>query len=193
MLSVNSPSFKIRVTNSTRHLTALPPPTLPPFSHCPVNPQNPPQDTLYNPNPTYHTTQTSTSTPPPPRQPTMDNDTPTPSPYLQSFISKTLRITTTDTRVFVGELKCTDKVRPAPLRPPPRPPQANIQCQAKNLILSQTHEYRYPSAHEIAAAAAAGEEERLRMQLKSRYIGLVVVPGEYIVKVEVEDGGLGGL
>lgn len=31
------------------------------------------------------------------------------------------------------------------------------------------------------------------MQLKSRYIGLVVVPGEYIVKVEVEDGGLGGL
>lgn len=29
------------------------------------------------------------------------------------------------------------------------------------------------------------------MALKSRYIGLVVVPGEYVVKVEVEDGPLG--
>lgn len=31
----------------------------------------------------------------------------------------------------------------------------------------------------------------VKMALKSRYIGLVVVPGEYVVKVEVEDGPLG--
>ncbi|KAH8146172.1 uncharacterized protein LAJ45_09862 [Morchella importuna] len=61
--------------------------------------------------------------------------TPTPSPFLQSFISRTLRVTTTDTRVFLGELKCTDK--------------------DKNLILSSTHEYRYPSARDVSAAATA--------------------------------------
>ena len=40
---------------------------------------------------------------------------------LQAFLNKTLRVTTTDARVFVGELKCTDRVRrPAPPPPPPR-------------------------------------------------------------------------
>ncbi|KAI5844640.1 hypothetical protein DFP73DRAFT_631868 [Morchella snyderi] len=99
--------------------------------------------------------------------------TPTPSPFLQSFISRTLRVTTTDTRVFLGELKCTDK--------------------DKNLILSSTHEYRYPSAQDVGTAAAAEKEgagagaEAVRLDLKSRYIGLVVVPGEHVVKIEVEE------
>ncbi|KAH0610233.1 uncharacterized protein H6S33_011760 [Morchella sextelata] len=97
--------------------------------------------------------------------------TPTPSPFLQSFISRTLRVTTTDTRVFLGELKCTDK--------------------DKNLILSSTHEYRYPSAQDVSAAAAAEKEggETVKLDLKSRYIGLVVVPGEHVVKIEVEEKG----
>lgn len=97
--------------------------------------------------------------------------TPTPSPFLQSFISRTLRVTTTDTRVFLGELKCTDK--------------------DKNLILSSTHEYRYPTAKDLNTAAEEEKEgkETVKMDLKSRYIGLVVVPGEHIVKIEVEEKG----
>ena len=31
-------------------------------------------------------------------------------PLLHGFITKTLRVTTKDTRMFVGELKCTDRV-----------------------------------------------------------------------------------
>ncbi|KAG0644657.1 hypothetical protein HOY80DRAFT_878319 [Tuber brumale] len=94
------------------------------------------------------------------------------SPVLQEFINKTMRITTTDTRVFVGELKCTDKDR--------------------NLILAQTHEYRYPTGDGLRAEVESGEgvveEGKVKLTLKSRYIGLVVVPGEFIVKIEVEEG-----
>ncbi|RPA92525.1 hypothetical protein L873DRAFT_1817404 [Choiromyces venosus 120613-1] len=104
------------------------------------------------------------------RRKTMATDTV--SPVLQEFISKTMRITTTDTRVFVGELKCTDK--------------------DKNLILAQTHEYRYPTGNELRAGVESGEgvveEGKVKLTLKSRYIGLIVVPGEFIVKIEVEEG-----
>jgi hypothetical protein len=33
--------------------------------------------------------------------------------YLTALIGRTLRITTSDTRLFVGEMKCTDKVYPS--------------------------------------------------------------------------------
>jgi len=32
------------------------------------------------------------------------------------------------------------------------------------------------------------EEGKVKLTLKSRYIGLIVVPGEFIVKIEVEEG-----
>jgi hypothetical protein len=34
----------------------------------------------------------------------------TPSPFLQGYINRTLRVTTTDDRFFIGDLKCTDRV-----------------------------------------------------------------------------------
>ena len=37
--------------------------------------------------------------------------------YLTSLLGKTLRVTTTDTRMFLGQFKCTDSVRPSPLLP----------------------------------------------------------------------------
>ncbi|CUS09797.1 unnamed protein product [Tuber aestivum] len=98
------------------------------------------------------------------------------SPVLQEFINKTMRITTTDTRVFVGELKCTDRV----------------PAQDKNLILSQTHEYRYPTGDGLRVEVESGEgvveEGKVKLTLKSRYIGLIVVPGEFIIKIEAEEG-----
>jgi hypothetical protein len=33
----------------------------------------------------------------------------------------------------------------------------------------------------------AGEEETVTMDMTSRYMGLVVVPGEYIERIEVEE------
>ncbi|KAF8432877.1 hypothetical protein BGX38DRAFT_1276403 [Terfezia claveryi] len=129
--------------------------------------------------------------------------------FLNSLILRTLKVTATDGRWFVGVLKCTDKDR--------------------NLILERTQEYRAgkdegrgatPSAStttttttttttattegsllmegpegsvEISAGGEVGE--RNVGGVTSRFLGLVVVPGEVIVKVEVEEkkGGLGSL
>ncbi|KUJ18936.1 uncharacterized protein LY89DRAFT_780906 [Mollisia scopiformis] len=78
--------------------------------------------------------------------------------YLASLLGKTLRVTTTDTRMFLGQFKCTDS--------------------DQNIILSQTFEYRLPPPPK--------EPGTTTQDLTSRYLGLVVVPGEYITKVEVE-------
>lgn len=88
--------------------------------------------------------------------------------FLQQYLTKTLRVTVTDKRVFVGQFKCTDN-----------------EC---NLVLAMTHEYRPPEETEIAAAAArTGGSGGLEMQFTSRYVGLVVVPGEHINKIEYEE------
>ncbi|KAM7206623.1 hypothetical protein V8F33_000266 [Rhypophila sp. PSN 637] len=101
--------------------------------------------------------------------------------YLQSLLCKNLRVTTTDSRMFWGQFKCTD-------------PESNI-------ILQYTYEYRYPSQSTIAAAAAASSSSTpststaklpetgntVRVDMNSRYLGLVSVPGKYITKIEVEE------
>ncbi|KAK8196056.1 hypothetical protein M8818_007208 [Zalaria obscura] len=91
--------------------------------------------------------------------------------FLTSLLNKTLRLHTTDSRMFVGQLKCTDKDR--------------------NIILSCTHEYRHPSPSAIRAAAEAhsleGKAGNVKLYMLKRFVGLVVVPGQYITKIEVED------
>ncbi|KAK6333153.1 hypothetical protein TWF718_010976 [Orbilia javanica] len=82
-----------------------------------------------------------------------------PDALLHSFITKTLRVTTNDTRMFVGELKCTDR--------------------DANLILARTHEYRLPKFKM--------EDVGRKVDLTSRYLGLVVVMGVDISRIEVEE------
>ncbi|KAL3418575.1 LSM domain-containing protein [Phlyctema vagabunda] len=86
--------------------------------------------------------------------------------YLNSLLNKTLRIHTTDQRMFLGQFKCTDSDR--------------------NVILSQAFEYRFPPAPN-ASELAAEQQGRIVKEMSSRYLGLVVVPGEYTVKIEVEE------
>ncbi|KAI1115730.1 hypothetical protein F5Y14DRAFT_112958 [Nemania sp. NC0429] len=90
--------------------------------------------------------------------------------YLKSLINKTLRIHATDGRMFVGTFKCTDTDR--------------------NVVLSLTYEYRQPSQQtltEAAAAAAMNNTQTVKAEMTSRYLGLVVIPGQHIVKMEVEE------
>ncbi|KAI0548390.1 hypothetical protein F4679DRAFT_322552 [Xylaria curta] len=90
--------------------------------------------------------------------------------YIKSLINKTLRIHATDGRMFIGTFKCTDTDR--------------------NVVLSLTYEYRQPSQQklaEAAAAAASSSSETVKADMTSRYLGLVVIPGEHIVKMEVEE------
>lgn len=95
------------------------------------------------------------------------------SDFLQSLLNKNLRVTTTDGRMFIGGFKCTDS--------------------ESNVVLKHTYEYRHPTAQrqaeELAAvtAATATSAPTVKMDMTSRYLGLVVVPGKHIVKIEVEE------
>ncbi|CAM1504078.1 Fc.00g016690.m01.CDS01 [Cosmosporella sp. VM-42] len=87
--------------------------------------------------------------------------------YLSGIINKNLRVLTTDGRLFWGSLKCTDP--------------------DKNIVLAHTYEYRQPSAKKVAEAAATkAPDESVTLDLTSRYLGLVVVPGHHIVRLQVE-------
>jgi len=90
--------------------------------------------------------------------------------YLSTLLNRVLHIHITDGRMFVGEMKCTDPER--------------------NIILSMTHEYRQPSQADVKLAAErhtrAGLEGNVKVDMKKRFVGLVVVPGKYITKIEVE-------
>ncbi|KAI1425118.1 hypothetical protein F5Y12DRAFT_393301 [Xylaria sp. FL1777] len=92
--------------------------------------------------------------------------------YLKSLINKTLRIYVTDGRMFIGTFKCTD-----------------TDC---NVVISLTYEYRQPSQQKLieaasAAAAADANSTTIKADMASIYLGLVVIPGEHIVKMEVEE------
>jgi len=90
--------------------------------------------------------------------------------YLSSLLGKQLRVHTTDTRMFVGEFKCTDN-----------------EC---NVILSRTYEYRQPSASALAATAIEGASGPVvKVDMASRFLGLVIVPGDAITMVELEESG----
>ncbi|KAL2020710.1 hypothetical protein VTK56DRAFT_8010 [Thermocarpiscus australiensis] len=105
------------------------------------------------------------------------------SDFLHSLLNKNLRVTTTDSRMFHGTFKCTDS--------------------ESNIILQHTYEYRPPTHQQVseaaaAAAAAAGENDddgtsrtdtgkKVKVDMTSRYLGLVVVPGQHIVRIEVEE------
>ncbi|WPH02124.1 Hypothetical protein R9X50_00497900 [Acrodontium crateriforme] len=92
------------------------------------------------------------------------------SEYLACFLNKSLHIHTNDGRMFVGQLKCTDNER--------------------NVILSMTYEYRQPSESDIKFAAAkhekSGNTGNVKVDMKKRFVGLVVVPGQYITKIELD-------
>ncbi|KAL3465482.1 hypothetical protein BJX64DRAFT_55080 [Aspergillus heterothallicus] len=93
--------------------------------------------------------------------------------YLESLIGQTLRVHATDTRIFVGVFKCTDA--------------------ARNVILANTFEYRYPTRAAVRDAAlhsapeSLEETQNLKLNMTSRFIGLVVVPGQHITGIELEE------
>ena len=192
--------------------------------------------------------------------------------YLTALIGRTLHVTTSDTRLFVGVFKCTDNVRPFlfpstllpslpvppsndalslarssfpspspfPLpcpRPLPHPPTFPCSCsispsfppsttahlppQECNVILAQAYEYRPPSAAAVAAALSSAAPSpppassmppsaasplssasptaarpppstatvpTVKADMTSRYVGLIVVPGQHVARIEVEGG-----
>ena len=57
-------------------------------------------------------------------------------------------------------------------------------------MLAHTYEYRQPSPRQLQEQREEAEavgSTKLVMDMSSRYLGLVVVPGEHISKIEVEE------
>lgn len=60
--------------------------------------------------------------------------------------------------------------------------------QESNIILAKTYEYRMPTQKAKREAVENAEAGRRigRADMTSRFVGLIVVPGKHIVKLEVE-------
>lgn len=59
--------------------------------------------------------------------------------------------------------------------------------QECNIILALTQEYRPPGEEVVKAAAERAGSSSVQMPFSHRFIGLVVVPGKYITKIEMEE------
>jgi hypothetical protein len=64
--------------------------------------------------------------------------------------------------------------------------------QDRNIILALAHEYRAPSAEIIRKAVEESGNPSASVPWNSRYVGLVVVPGQHITKIEFEESTLPG-
>lgn len=94
--------------------------------------------------------------------------------FLESLLGKSLRVHTTDTRMFSGIFRCTDA--------------------DQNVILSSTFEYRFPPREVVQNAAQDADKtvttenpETVKLNMTSRLIGLVVIPGQHITRIELEE------
>ncbi|KAF3054081.1 hypothetical protein E8E11_011327 [Didymella keratinophila] len=92
--------------------------------------------------------------------------------WLSQFIGKNLRVHASDGRIFGGQMKCTDKDR--------------------NIILSLAYEYRAPSAEAIRKAVEESGNPSTKVTWSSRYVGLIVLPGQHVKKIEFEESTLPG-
>lgn len=108
--------------------------------------------------------------------------------YLSEFVNRYIRISIADARVFVGQLRCLDRVWSRTFLGR-KYPKTNVP-QDLNIILALTYEFRPPTAsdHERAAAQAnAIGLQAPRVETPKRYVGLVVIPGKHITKIEYEE------
>ncbi|KAI1614265.1 hypothetical protein EDD37DRAFT_638658 [Exophiala viscosa] len=89
--------------------------------------------------------------------------------FLESLLGKTLHVTVPDERLFTGTFRCTDN--------------------DSNIILSNAFEYRTPSKHaeKVAVEEARETGNASRADMTSRFVGLIVIPGKQIAKMEVEE------
>lgn len=64
------------------------------------------------------------------------------------------------------------------------------QQKESNVVLALTYEYRQPTRQQLQEAAEAAARlgaTTVKADMTSRFLGLVVIPGVQIVKMEVEE------
>ena len=89
--------------------------------------------------------------------------------FLESLIGKTLQVAIPDGRIFSGSFRCTDN--------------------ESNVILSNAFEYRMPTqtAEKAAVEKMKATGQASKADMTSRFVGLIVIPGKQIAKMEVEE------
>lgn len=85
---------------------------------------------------------------------------------LRGYLNHKARIAITDGRVFIGTFVCTDK--------------------QKNIILAHTTEYRGGTALLTMGPLVTSHALFLFLD-EHRIVGLVMIPGKHLVKMEIED------
>jgi len=127
--------------------------------------------------------------------------------FLESLLDRSLRVLATDGRIFIGQLHCTDPVNPS------RRPLLSIYTyhlcvltclahrQDGNIILAHTYEHRIlstkhhardtgegaaPSSNGTGSSTSTSTSTSLA-GTTARYIGLVIIPGEHVVSMELEE------
>ena len=65
-------------------------------------------------------------------------------------------------------------------------------AQDRNIILALAHEYRAPSAESIRKVVEESGNPSASVGWNSRYVGLIVVQGQHITKIEFEESTLPG-
>lgn len=64
-----------------------------------------------------------------------------------------------------------------------------MSSKDSNYVLGNAHEYREPTPKQIRDAAANVQkgDASVKVDVNCRYVGLIVVPGEHIRRIEVEE------
>lgn len=102
--------------------------------------------------------------------------------YLSSLLGKTLRVRIEDGRMFIGSFSCVDKVRRQAARMQCEELKGSKDC---NIILDGANEHRPPTPEQQEESRTAPFRVPL-LVLTGRYVGLIVVPGGLITRIEVE-------
>jgi hypothetical protein len=66
-----------------------------------------------------------------------------------------------------------------------------LGTQDRNIILALTYEYRAPPPEVIQQVIEASGNHSAPVSWNSRYVGLVVVPGAHIKRIEFEESSYG--
>ncbi|KAJ8060710.1 hypothetical protein OCU04_011015 [Sclerotinia nivalis] len=111
--------------------------------------------------------------------------------YLHSLLSKTLLIHTTDNRMFRGSFKCTDSDLNIILSEtyeyciPPSPPTSTLTSTS----IPQPPPSTSPSTSSANPSTSTSQTPPSApiLNITPRWLGLVVVPGKHIVRIELEE------
>ncbi|KAK3489509.1 uncharacterized protein B0T23DRAFT_203273 [Neurospora hispaniola] len=128
--------------------------------------------------------------------------------WLNSLLNKNLRVSVTDGRMFWGQFKCVDAESNIILHSAyeyrfptssqvaaavtsssvtPTPTGTTITSSSALSAPSDSDPSATPQEAYESATSTSSSSGKVKVDLTSRHLGLVVIPGQYITKIELEE------